>query len=54
LHQDSLLQPPHRGKPDRALRALGVEPVLLPAALARGDTDSEPVLADGPSVLRLE
>lgn len=65
-HADSLLQPPFRGNclnwvlghivvnRNRVLKLLGEGPVVREGDLTRYETDSEPVIADGPGVMTLD
>jgi hypothetical protein len=65
-HADSLLQPPFRSNSlnwvvghllvgrNRVLRALGAEPLVSEAEIARYETESEPIAGDGAGVWALE
>jgi hypothetical protein len=65
-HADSLLQPPVRGNclnwvvghllvgRNRVLRALGAEPAVAEAEVARYETESEPIAGDATGVWALE
>jgi hypothetical protein len=65
-HADSLLQPPFRANclnwiighllvgRNRVLRALGAEPIVAEAEVARYETDSEPILDQGAGIWVLE